>query len=205
MPQRKQGRNANGESSIYFSETDRSWHGYVTVGIKDNGRPDRRHVRGKNRAQVAEKVRLLERARDEGKVRKAGSAWTVERWLTHWLDNIVAPPTISENAHEAYEVAVRVHLIPALGAHRIDKLEPEHLEKLYRKMINAGAKPGRAHQVHRTIRAALGEAQRRGHLTANPAALARPPKVEEEEVEPCTVDEVQRILAAAADDRLAAR
>jgi len=205
MPRKKQGRAANGESSIYRSEADGGWHGYVSVGVKDNGRPDRRHVRGKTRAEVAEKVRKLERARDEGKVRTAGASWTVERWLTHWLENIVAPPTISENAYEAYEVAVRVHLIPAIGAHRIERLEPEHLEKLYRAMVKAGAKPGRAHQVHRTIRAALGEAQRRGHLVENPAAIARAPKVEEEEVEPYSVDEVQRILATAVGDRLAAR
>ncbi|MGH3721561.1 MAG: hypothetical protein ACRDRI_22485 [Pseudonocardiaceae bacterium] len=28
------------------------------------------------------------RERDSGRVRKAGRAWTVEQWLTHWLDNI---------------------------------------------------------------------------------------------------------------------
>lgn len=83
MPRTKKGRNASGESSIYYSETDGSWHGYVTVGVKDNGRPDRRHVRGKNRAEVSEKVRKLERAREDGKVRKAGRACTVEQWLAH--------------------------------------------------------------------------------------------------------------------------
>jgi len=121
------------------------------------------------------------------------------------LSNIVAPPTITENAYEAYEVAARIHLIPGVGAHRIDRLQPEHLERLYRGMVKAGAKPGRAHQVHRTIRAALGEAQRRGHLTENAAALARPPKVDEEEIEPYGVDEVHRILAAASEDRGSAR
>jgi hypothetical protein len=146
-------------------------------------------------------VRRLERARDEGKVRKAGQSWTVEQWLKHWLENIVAPPTLTENAYEAYEVAVRVHLIPGVGAHRIDRLQPEHLERLYRAMIRSGSKAGRAHQVHRTIRAALGEAQRRGHIVENPAALARAPKVEDAEVEPFTVDEVQRILETAARER----
>lgn len=197
-------RNANGRSSI-FEGSDGSWHGYVTVGTKDNGRPDRRHVRAKTKAEVTKKVRNLERDRDEGKVRKAGQTWTVEQWLRHWLDTIVAPPAITENAHIAYDVAVRVHLIPSIGAHRIDRLEPEHLERLYRKMVAAGAKPGRAHQVHRTIRAALNEALRRKHITENPASLARAPQPDEEEVEPCTVEEVQRILDAANKGRNAAR
>jgi Phage integrase, N-terminal SAM-like domain len=33
-----------------------------------------------------------------------------------------------------YRSAVKVHLIPGLGAHRIDRIEPEHFETLYRKI-----------------------------------------------------------------------
>lgn len=204
MTREKRTRNSNGRSSI-FEGADGSWHGYVTVGTKDNGRSDRRHVRGKTKAEVTKKVRTLEKSRDDGKVRKAGQTWTVEQWLRHWLDTIVAPPAISENAFIAYDVAVRVHLIPGIGAHRIDRLEPEHLERLYRKLVAAGAKPGRVHQIHRTIRAALNEALRRKHITENPASLARAPQPDEEEVEPCTVEEVQQILDAANKVRNAAR
>ena len=205
MPREKKTRTTNGRSSIFHSEHDNSWHGYVTVGVTDNGAPDRRHVRGKTRAAVTKKVRDLERRRDEGNVRKPGQTWTVEQWLNHWLENIIAPPVITENAFIAYEVAVRVHLIPGIGAHKLDKLEPEHLEKLYRKMTKAGAKPGRVHQVHRTIRAALNEAKRRKKITENPALLARAPKVEEEEVEPYSVAQVKNILEAAQQKRNSAR
>lgn len=205
MPREKKTRTANGRSSIYLSESDNSWHGYVTVGVKDNGAPDRRHVRGKTSAAVSKKVSDLERQRDEGKVRKPGQSWTVEQWLRHWLETIVAPPVITENAFIAYEVAARVHLIPGVGAHRLEKLEPEHLERLYRKMAKAGAKPGRVHQVHRTIRAALNEAMRRKKITENPALLARAPKVEEEEVEPYSVAQVKNLLEAAQQERNSAR
>ncbi|WP_306744312.1 tyrosine-type recombinase/integrase [Saccharothrix yanglingensis] len=162
-------------------------------------------MQAKTRAEVARKVAELEQERDAGKVRKTGKAWTVEKWLTHWLGNIVAPPAISENAFSAHEVAVRVHLVPGIGEHRIDKLEPEHLEKLCRKMMNEGAKSGRVHQVHGTIRAALNIAVRRKHITENPATLARAPKLEELEVEPYTVDEVKRLLEAAQEGRNSAR
>jgi integrase len=205
MPRKKKTRAANGRSSIYLSESDNSWHGYVTVGVKDNGAPDRRHVGGKTKAAVTAKVQDLERKRDEGKVRKPGQAWTVEQWLSHWLETIVAPPVITENAFIAYEVAVRVHLIPGIGAHKLDKLEPEHLESLYRRMVKVGAKPGRVHQVHRTIRAALNEAMRRKRITENPALLARAPKVDEEEVEPYSVAQVKSVLEAAQQKRNSAR
>ncbi|GAA3621322.1 site-specific integrase [Lentzea roselyniae] len=198
------GRKSNGESSIYEG-SDGYWHGRVTVGTKDDGSPDRRHVQAKTRPEVARKVAKLEQERDAGKVRKTGKAWTVEKWLNHWLENIVAPPAITENAFSAYEVAARVHLIPGIGKHRIDKLEPEHLEKLYRKMIREGAKSSRAHQVHRTIRAALNIAVRRKYITENPALIARAPKIEEFEVEPYSVDEVKRLLETAQKRRNSAR
>lgn len=197
------GRKPNGASSIYLGK-DGDWHGRVTVGIKDNGEPDRRHVRGKTEAVVTKKVRELERQRDAGNVRKTGAVPTVDSWLRHWLENIAAP-AISENAFDAYRVAVEKHLIPGLGAHRLTRLEPDHLEKLYTKMIKAGSKPGRAHQVHRTIRTAIGEAERRLLVTRNVAALAKPPRLTDEEIEPYTIEEVRRILTEAAKRRNGAR
>src|SRR5437868_14688554 len=73
-----------------YQDKDGSWHGRVTVGTRDDGRPDRRHVRGKTEAIVTKKVRALERDREQGTVRKAGQQWTVATWLNHWVENIAA-------------------------------------------------------------------------------------------------------------------
>ncbi|MYV53712.1 site-specific integrase [Streptomyces sp. SID3212] len=196
-------RQPNGASSIHFGK-DGYWHGYVTVGAKDNGKPDRRHVMRKSRADVTKAVRELERKRDSGSVPKAGQTWTVESWLTHWVENIAALH-VSENTIDGYRVAVYHHLIPGLGAHRLGKLEPEHLERFYKKMQENGSAAGTAHQVHRTVRAALNEAKRRRHLTENPATIAKAPRLEEEEVVPYTVEEVQLLLEVASRERNAAR
>ena len=45
------GRASNGESTIYKG-ADGRWHGYVSVGFKLNGTPDRRHVSSKSRGVV---------------------------------------------------------------------------------------------------------------------------------------------------------
>lgn len=203
-------RKPNGASSIYLGK-DGDWHGRVTVGVKDDGSPDRRHVRGKTEAIVTKKVRKLERERDTGTVKKAGERWTVAAWLTHWLENISAP-NVRENTLSGYRVAVRHHLIPGLGKHRLDKLTPEHLDRFYRKMLSEPMpktgrkrKPATVHQVHRTARAAFEQAQRRGHISSNPASLAKAPRVAEEEVEPYTVEEIQRLLVATGDRRNSTR
>lgn len=89
----------------------------------------------------------------------------------------------------------------AIGAHWLDKLQADHLEKLYAKMIRDGKAPGTAHHVHRTVRNALNEAKRRGYITQNPALVAKAPKLSSDEAEPYTVAEVRRLLALVADRR----
>ncbi|AOR33417.1 MULTISPECIES: site-specific integrase [Streptomyces] len=202
-PKPQKSRQPNGASSIFLGKDGR-WHGYVTVGTKDNGKPDRRHVSRRTRPEVTKLVRELEKQRDSTGVAKAGQTWTVETWLIHWVENIAAP-SVSENTIDGYRVAVYHHLIPGLGAHRLEKLEPEHLERFYRKMQANGSSAGTAHQAHRTVRTALNEAVRRRHLATNPASIAKAPKLEEEEVEPYTVEEVQRLLLEADKHRNTAR
>ncbi|MGO1050572.1 tyrosine-type recombinase/integrase [Crossiella sp. CA198] len=199
MPRKKRPegtRAPNGASSIYFSEYDQLWHGRVTMGTLDNGEPDRRHVKRKTETEVSDAVQALETARATGKVRKPGRAQTVEAWLTHWFENI-AKPSVRYKAANAYRTAVYHWLIPHLGAHRLDKIEPEHFEKLYAKILQQGRKPATAHQVHRTARTAFGEAKNREHIFRNPVELAKAPKVEEEEIEPYDVDEVKILIGRA--------
>jgi integrase len=197
------GRKPNGASTVYRG-SDGYWHGRVTVGVRDDGRPDRRHVQARTQAEVIAKVRGLERERDSGRVPRPGRHWTVASWLEHWVENIAAP-AVRANSLAAYRVAVRVHLVPGIGSHRLDRLQPEHLERLYAKMIHDGSRPATAHQAHRTIRTALGEAVRRGYITRNPAALAKAPRLADEEIEPYSVEEVRRVLTAARHRRNSAR
>jgi integrase len=164
-------RQANGPSTIYQG-SDGYWHGRVIVGVTDRGKPDRRHVMSRSKSVVAARVRELEKKREIGNVPLPGIRWTVSGWLEHWLENI-ARPTTRRSSYDAYRIAVRVHLIPGLGDHRLDRLRPEHLERLYRRMIANGARPAAAHQVHRTIRTALGQAVRRRQVQENVATLAK--------------------------------
>ena len=126
-------REPNGASSIYKG-ADGYWHGRVTVGVRDDGRPDRRHVMRKAKADVLRAVRDLERQRDGGSVRSAGRVWTVGEWLTYWVEEI-AGPAVRENTLSAYRVAVNVHLIPGVGAHRLDR--KDLLERMLQARLRA--------------------------------------------------------------------
>lgn len=197
------GRAPDGASSIYLGK-DGYWHGRVTMGVRDDGRPDRRHVQGKTEANVIGKVRKLERARDEGRKIRTGKAWTLEKWLRHWLDNIAAP-NVRYKTLTYYRTAIEKYLVPGIGAHRLHRLEPEHIEKLYARLRTEGASPSTVQQIHRTLRTALNEALRRERIAKNPAMVVKTPPKVEPEIEPLTVEEARRLLHVAQPRRNSAR
>lgn len=199
MPRRKRPKGTrapNGASTVYYSNYSKCWVGRVTMGIRDDGKPDRRTVKRQTEDDCIKAVQELEAQRATNTAQKAGQRWKVDKWLTHWVEN-VAPLTCRYKTMAGYRTAVYRHLIPGLGGHWLDKIEPEHFEKFYVKMQSAGLKPATVHQVHRTARTAFGEAHKRGRITSNPVALAKAPRVDEDEVEPFDAEEIQRIITAA--------
>lgn len=207
MPRkREEGKRApNGASSIYYSEYYQCWVGRVTMGVRDNGKPDRRTVRRESETEVIKEVRRLERERDSGKVRRPGRPWTLEQWLLHWLEHIITPSVRPKTAAR-YKTDVVEYLIPGLGSHRLTgsrKLEAEHIEKLYVKLRER--KPplssSSIYHVHATLRTALNEAVKRRFIVENPVLIARAPQLVEPEIVPLTVDEARRILDTASTRR----
>lgn len=75
------GRAANGRSSIYKG-ADGVWYGYVTMGTRPDGTPDRRKRRGKTRAEVTRKIAELEKARAEHNAPAVGESQKLATWLT---------------------------------------------------------------------------------------------------------------------------
>ena len=196
-------RAANGRSSIYPG-ADGRWHGYVTMGVRNDGRPDRRHVTGRTEKIVAGKVQELERQRSAGHVANSGRAPTVEEWLTHWLETIAAAK-VRASTLSGYRTYVEGRLVPGLGAHRLDRLQPEHVERLYRDLREDGMAPASVLQCHRILSRALKVAVQRGRVARTVCTLVDAPSVQHHEVEPLTADEARRILAAAEGGRNAAR
>lgn len=125
MPRPKK---ANGESSIYFG-ADGWWHGRVTVGLKPDGSEDRRHVRGHDEDTVKDKVGMLEAKRDAAKVPAPGQTPTVAEWMRTWLDTIAPRTAQQTTVDEIYRPKVERWIIPGLGRHRLDRLQPGHIDE----------------------------------------------------------------------------
>jgi hypothetical protein len=110
-------KSANQRSSIYEG-ADGYWHGWVTVGVKANGGPDRRHRMAKTKTEVTEKVQ--ERKRDAGQLSKASrKKMTVAQWADIWLTE-VAPRTASDSTIESvYRPRLANWVLPAYWASQV--------------------------------------------------------------------------------------
>ncbi|MFD4754443.1 tyrosine-type recombinase/integrase [Streptomyces sp. NPDC058426] len=189
-------RKPNGEHSIYVGKDGR-WHGRITMGVLDNGKPDRRHRQGRTETEVKRKLKELERQRDEKRAPKAGRVPTVEAWMNTYLTEI-ASLKLKPRSLDDYWSKTRNDIVPGVGAHRLDKLRPEHLERMYAALLAAGHAPSHVVKVHRILSRALKIAHRRRIIGENVATLVDPPSAEETETNPFTAEEVKAFLLAAA-------
>src|SRR3954465_10806978 len=197
------GRASNGESTIYKG-ADGRWHGYVSVGFTLDGKLDRRHVSSKSRGVVLARVRELERKRDSGMISETSTP-TVAWWLEQWLTTI-APRRVRQRTLESYESAVRKHLIPGIGRHRLDRLRPEHLDQLYTALLDDGYSPASVLRHHRILSRALTVAVQRGHVPRNVATLVDPPAQRPSDLATALdLDEARAVLEEAATVRNSAR
>lgn len=199
----KRTRKPNGRSSI-FEGGDGVWHGFVTMGIKPDGSPDRRHVKRSEEGKVTKAVQKLEKERDSGKVKKAGRAPTVEQWMTTYLDTI-AIQKLAPRTYDDYWSKTRNWIIPCVGQHRLDRLAPEHLDYMYAQMHQAKMAPSHVLKVHRILSRALKIAVRREKLGKNVAELVDPPSVEATEQDNLDQNEAKKVLKTTAERRNGAR
>lgn len=197
-------RKPNGEATIYLG-ADGWWHGRVVVGVKADGSEDRRHRRGKTEDIVKDKIDQLIRKRDEGKVTKPGRTPTVAEWMRTWLDTIAPRTAQQTTVDEIYRPKVERWIIPALGRHRLDRLQPDHLDEFYTMLAREGLSSKSALLLHQILSRALKMAMRRGKVMRNVATLIDPPTHREPEIEPLTEAEARAILDLAATMRNSAR
>lgn len=196
---------ASGRSSIFKNES--GWHGFVSLGTDPlTGRRRRRHLRGATRSEVVRAVQKVEAQREAGDLDLAGGPVTVEVWLRHWLTGVHVSKRAATYAKA--EWAVRVHLIPALGHLRLDKLTPE----LIGRGLDGLSRPGRdgvprpstlstRREVLHALSTALSVAVEQRRITRNPARLVKLAPHEAEEIQPLTKDEISAVLRACAERR----
>jgi integrase len=192
-------RRTKGEGSI-FQRADGMWVGRIDLGWI-GGRRVRKQVTAKTKRELTPKFRKLQRDVEGGVM---SDAMTVEQWLRYWFEK-VAPARCKQRTLDGYRTYLEQYLIPQLGKHRLDKLNPSHVRALYAWMNERGLSKTTQRQAHAILRRALVVAEREGKVARNAAALVDPPEIVENHHKPLTVAEARKVLRALDGDPLAAR
>jgi len=196
-------RRGRGEGAVYYEASRNRWVGVLDLGRDGNGRRVRRKVVGPSEKAARDALRKLREEIENGARARNGNL-TVEAFLLDWLEREVPKFAKSVNTRDNYAWAIRCHLVPGLGAHRLAKLTPDHVDDL----LEARAARGMAKNSLRRIRAvlvkALDHADRRELVRRNAARLTSTPDGAFSERRSLTAAEAGALLGAMRGDRLEA-
>jgi integrase len=161
--------------------------------------------RGAKRDAEAELSRILAEMRNGGFVDPGNL--TVEQYLKRWLEHVATKT--SPKTHERYEEIARLGLIPCLGAIKLSKLRPMHLQECYAEALKSGRMYGSGGlsartvmHYHRILSQALKQAVRWQLLSHNPAEAVDPPKPERKEMMALDEDQTAVLIDTAEDHSL---
>ena len=174
-------KRGNGEGSI-TKRKDGRWMARYTVHTA-NG-PKRRHIYGRTRQEVAE--RLSKAVSDRvGGVIFDGDYETLGAYLQRWLDEGVRG-TVKQSTLENYAYIVRLHIIPELGCVRLRALKSRDVRRHYREKLDAGLSPRTVQIIHTVLRKALQQAVRDDVLPRNVCDAVTAPRQTKKEMQPLT-------------------
>lgn len=120
--------------------------------------------------------------------------------LRRWLETDVQQ--LAHNTRATYRFEAEKHLIPALGAVYLSRLNSTMLEDYYQNKLAEGLSPATVRKHHFMLTAALDYAMRHRMIAHNVARQARPPRVPKSKPKAWTIEECLRFLRVAEGDRL---
>lgn len=109
-----------------------------------------------------------------------------------------------ESTYERHNNAVNLHISPALGRLKLSKLNPAHVQGLYRDRLDIGLSPATVHKIHVVLHKALDQAVKWSLIPRNPTDAVKAPTPTPKEMRPLSSEESRLLLEAAHGDRFEA-
>ena len=113
-----------------------------------------------------------------------------------WLDT---RSHLKPRTREGYDTQLRVHILPAFGSTRLDRIDTMSIEAWIAERLAGGASASQVRQAHQVLRQILSAAVKARHLPSNPAMGIKLPKLPRREqlfLEPGEVDRLVEAVPA---------
>ena len=189
-------KRGHGEGSIYCRKDGR-WTAEISL---EGGKS--KFLYGKTRREVQEKLKTALYEQQQGML-VTGPQQKVGPFLTHWLED-VHKQSIRPRTYERYEEIVRLHLVPGIGHHQLQKLSPQHLQSFYKKKLEEGLSNTTVGCFHSVLHKALETAVRWNFIVRSPCDLVSPPRRKHFEIQPLSMQQIHQLLTAARGHRMEA-
>jgi integrase len=134
-------------------------------------------VRG-TKADAKKELRRLIRSGDAGE-HVAPDKLTVADWIDRWL--ALKEPNVKTRTFEHYKGVLKNHVVPALGARKLQQLSGTMIDDFYAELRKKLA-PRTMGVVHVILKACLETSTKKKLLSANPGDDAERPETDDEEV-----------------------
>lgn len=188
----KKERRAQGLGSVYQDNRSGRWVACIRV----RGRSVKEYARTKDEA--VKRLKHLHRQYDGHDM----STETVAAYMAGWLRSNA--PAWKQSTRDFYEKYTRVHVIPALGDQRLDRLSGQSIQMVLDAKRRAGLSETTVGHIYAVLHAALESAVNFDLLLKNPLRPIRKPRQTHRTNDTFTRPEAWRFLAAAGGDRMGA-
>ena len=188
MPHTKTGKGAGGAGSIRKITTTKNgktytyWQGRYTEGFDPGtGKQIQRSITGKTQKEVAQKLKQVTLDIDNG-VYHAPCKLTLAQWLEIWSKTYLGG--VKPRTAHIYKSDIKLHILPALGAVRLEALNAPMIQAFYNAMGEPseqnpeGLSAKTVKNVYGVLRKALQQAVLIGYLRYNPADACILPRVQ---------------------------
>lgn len=185
-------RRGHGEGSISQRKDGR----YQAALTLENHK--RKYFYGKTRKEVQDKLNQALYEQKKGML-ATGPQRTLKVQLEQWLEQVVKL-TREPNTYRTYSWAINVHIIPALGHLKLQKLTIGHIQVFYTEKATK-LKPRSLARIHAALSGALEDAVKQGFVARNVAKLVDLPSPDRYEGQVLMVEQAKRLLEVAQGSR----
>jgi integrase len=166
--------------------------GAVITGADERGKPRRKYVSAKSRAEVVKKLKQVRRQVEDGLMPEKSQmrlAELFDRWFEDVMRHQIAPSTFNN-----YKTVAMMHIFPTLGKKKLVDLSVSDVDKLLSIKTDSGLSPSTVRRIRAVLAQCLDQAIRWELLTRNVATLSRSPKSVRREGRTLSPEQARKLL-----------
>jgi len=195
---RKKSRRRNGDGNTY-----RYKNGWRTV-ISHKGHTVTAMGRSEQESRRLAKEKIKALPIYDGSLVPAAAKLTTGEYLINWITK-KHKTSIAATTYRRYASLINIHIIPALGAIKLQAINKNHINSLMLQMREKGQSARSQQQARAVLSAAFESAMQDDLVASNPVSKSRTITLDCPQIHPLSLIEVQTLLAKTKGVQMQAR